>query len=81
MYSKETSKEEVAPHPLNLTDQMCFVDLNMARNSENQDVLMNIQIVKCKPDEICDPARESQYYGKGLGYVFFHCTCAIITWH
>ena len=69
------------PPPLPTTDQMCFVNGNMARNSERQDVLWNIQIVQCKPDEICDPARESQYYGRGLGYVFFHLTCVIITWN
>ena len=54
------------------TDQMCFVNLNMARSNQMQDhVLLNIQIVRCKPDEICDPAKESQYLGHDLGYVFF----------
>ena len=58
------------------TDQMCFVNFNMARNNQMQDhVLLNIQIVRCKPDEICDPtspdSSESQYYGNDLGYVFF----------
>ena len=83
MYSKETSSEEVAPHPHppTFTAQMCFVTQDMAPRSERHDVLMNIQIVQCKPGEICDPARESQYYGRGLGYVFFHLTCVIITWN
>ena len=85
VYSGETvtassEEQEVAPHPV--TDQMCFVDQNMARNSQMQDhVLLNIQIVRCKPDEICNPAKESQYYGRGLGYVFFHRNCVIITRH
>ena len=49
------------------TDQMCFVTQDMGRNSMNQDVLLNIQIVQCKPGEICEQQRESQYYGMGLG--------------
>ena len=49
------------------TDQMCFVTQDMGRNSMNQDVLVNIQIVRCKPGEICEQQRESQYYGMGLG--------------
>ena len=54
------------------TDQMCFVNFNMARSNQMQDhVLLNIQIVQCKPDEICEPAKESQYLGHDLGYVFF----------
>ena len=53
------------------TDQMCFVTQDMGRNSMNQDVLLNIQIVRCKPGEICEQQRESQYYGMGLGYVCF----------
>ena len=73
--SIETSVEIVDPQPRPFTVQMCFVDLNMGRR---EDILLNIQIIKCKPDEICDPARESQYYGHGLGYVFFHRTCVII---
>ena len=87
MHSKETSLEAVVTHPRPpfirppFTDIMCFVDVNMGRNSENQHVLLNIQIVRCKPNEICNPAKESQYYGRGLGYVFFHHTCVIITWH
>ena len=92
MHSKDTSLDAVVPHPRPpftrptftrppFNDIMCFVDVNMGRNSENQHVLGNIQIVQCKPNEICDPARESQYYGRGLGYVFFHHTCVIITRH
>ena len=75
--SKETSVEIVGPQPRPFTVQMCFVDLNIYDRS-NRDILLNIQIIQCKPDEICDPARESQYYGHGLGYVFFHRTCVII---
>ena len=74
VHSKETSLDMRPP----FNDIMCFVDVNMGRNSENQHVLGNIQIVQCKPNEICDPARESQYYGRGLGYVFFHHTSVII---
>ena len=60
------------PNPNPPTDQMCFVKFNMARSNQMQDhVLLNIQIVRCKPDEICDPAKESQYLGHDLGYVFF----------
>ena len=64
------------PNPNPPTDQMCFVKFNMARSNQMQDhVLLNIQIVRCKPDEICDPtspdSSESQYYGNDLGYVFF----------
>ena len=55
----------VVPPPF--TDQMCFVTQDMGRNSMNQDVLLNIQIVQCKPGEICEQQRESQYYGMGLG--------------
>jgi hypothetical protein len=40
-------------------------------------VLLNIQVIECKPDETCDPAMESQYYGWGLGYVFFYIICNI----
>ena len=59
-----------AAPPPPTTVQMCFVTENMARNSQMQDhVLMNIQIIRCKPDEFCNPAKESQYYGQGLGYV------------
>ena len=68
--TEETSsseEKEVAPRPF--TDQMCFVNQDMARNSQ---MLLNIEIVRCKSDEICDPAKESQYYGNGLGYVFFN---------
>ena len=80
MYSKETSVEIVVPQrPLPgpeillppFTDQMCFVTQDMGRNSMNQDILMNIQVVQCKPGEICEQQRESQYYGMGLGYVCF----------
>ena len=54
------------------TVQMCFVGPKMSRNSMRQDiVLLNIQIVRCECDEICYPARDSEYYGMGLGYVFF----------
>ena len=70
--SSTTETTEVAPDPP--TVQMCFVS-GMDRN-EIQDVLMNIQIVQCKPDEICIPAKKSQY--KCLGYVFFYLTCVII---
>ena len=75
----ESSSKEAAPHP-HFTDQMCFVKNDMARNSEMHDtgVFLTIQIVQCKPNEICDPARESQYHGRGLGYVFCHCTCVIL---
>ena len=87
MYSKETSVENVVPTQIHIenvvtpivplpslppfTDQMCFVTQDMGRNSMNQDVLLNIQIVQCKPGEICEQQRESQYYGMGLGYVCF----------
>ena len=70
--STETSSEEVSPLPP--TVQMCFVS-GMDR-SEIQNVLMNIQIIQCKPDEICIPEKEFQY--KCLGYVFFYLTCVII---
>ena len=33
-------------------------------------VHLNIQIVQCKPEETCYPAKESQFYGMGLGYVY-----------
>ena len=60
------------------SDQMCFVNFNMARNQQMQDhVLLNIQIVRCKPDEICNPAEDSQYRGQDLGFVFFDYTCVI----
>ena len=62
---------------------MCFMDgfnQNIARSQMKDNVLFNIQIIKCKPDEICNPTTpDSEYYGFGLGYVFFYCTCAIIT--
>ena len=84
VYSKETSLEnqnqKMGPFPP-FTDQMCFVTQDMGRNSMNQDVLLNIQIVQCKPGEICEQQRESQYYGMGLGYVLIHRTCVIITLH
>ena len=54
------------------TVQMCFVGPKMARNSMRPDnVLLNIQIIRCKPAESCFPAEDSEYYGMGLGYVFF----------
>ena len=59
-------KPKMGPFPP-FTDQMCFVTQDMGRNSMNQDVLVNIQIVRCKPGEICEQQRESQYYGMGLG--------------
>ena len=60
-----------APPPPPTTVQMCFVTENMGRSSQMQDhVLLNIQIIGCKPDEFCNPAKESQYFGRGLGYVF-----------
>ena len=62
-----------AAPPPPTTVQMCFVTENMARNSQMQDhVLLNIQVIRCKPDEFCDPAKDSQYYGQGLGYVFLN---------
>ena len=72
--SQRAPDKKALPNPP--TDQMCFVNLNMARSNQMQDhVLLNIQIVRCKPDEICDPtspdSSESQYYGNDLGYVFF----------
>ena len=75
------------PPPLPYTDEMCFVtESSNPRNSERQDVLWNIQIVRCKIGEICDPvmqglAIQSPYNEWGLGYVFFHLTCVIITWN
>ena len=81
VYSKETSVPQGPVVFPPFTDQMCFVTQDMGRNSMNQDVLLNIQIVQCKPGEICEQQRESQYYGMGLGYVFFHHTCVIITRH
>ena len=53
---------------------MCFVEkFAEERNSQKDDlVLLNIQVVKCKSDESCDPAMETQYYGRGLGYVSFY---------
>ena len=81
MYSKETSVPQGPVVFPPFTDQMCFVTQDMGRNSMNQDVLLNIQVVQCKPGEICEQQRESQYYGMGLGYVFFHHTCVIITRH
>ena len=61
------------------TVQMCFVQkFKDGRNSQMDDhVLLNIQVIECKPDETCDPAMESQYYGWGLGYVFFYIICNI----
>ena len=74
--SQQAPDKKAWPNPNPPTDQMCFVNFNMARSNQMQDhVLLNIQIVRCKPDEICDPASpdssESQYYGNDLGYVFF----------
>jgi len=57
-----------ATPPPPTTVQMCFVTENMGRSSQVQDhVLLNIQVIRCKPDEFCDPAKESQYNGQGLG--------------
>jgi len=55
------------PHPpFNI--QMCFVDQTMARSQMKDKVLLNIQIIQCKPDEICNPTiPDSEYYGQGLG--------------
>ena len=64
--SLENQNQKMGPFPP-FTDQMCFVTQDMGRNSMNQDVLVNIQIVRCKPGEICEQQRESQYYGMGLG--------------
>ena len=44
------------------------------------EILLNIQIIQCKPNEICNPTNpESKFYGYGLGYVYFHLICVIIT--
>ena len=74
--SQQAPDKKAWPNPNPPTDQMCFVKFNMARSNQMQDhVLLNIQIVRCKPDEICDPAKESQYLGHDLGYVFFYYAC------
>ena len=58
---------------------MCFVqNFTDGRNSQMEDhVLLNIQVVECKPGETCFPALESQYYGMGLGWVFLQVICNI----
>ena len=52
---------------------MCFVQkFTDGRNAQMENlVLLNIQVVECKREETCWPELESQYYGMGLGYVFF----------
>ena len=70
IYNQTATTTTLMPPPK--TVQMCFVGSKMARNSVRQDnVLLNIQIVQCKSGEMCLPAKDSEYNGMGLGYVFF----------
>ena len=51
--------------------EMCFVSTFVDSTARSQNlVLLNIHVVKCEYDEICSPAKDSEYYGMGLGYVF-----------